>query len=379
VEVGKTRQWDTARAWLRFNYKKCEATGFTSVARKPGSGGHNRVELNGVAKKIIKKCALGTGGSVRKCAAMLNANGVLIGRDKVRKELNKLLSFEMPIRLCKLTDQMKIDRFNFAAEWLAPKHYGPVMQDRRSAKLLAKIKRWVFTDEKSFYTFGNNTRRAGKWVEIGSKYTIESHKCQQSKFHVWGGISHYGKTKLHIFEGIMDADKYIEICKKCLLPEMKKHKDFMMVEDGDPKHSMNCGKTKAWFEENGLKHRRILNNTPADPDAKRGYKRKGSGGKGTIWVETRIHNEQMCELGRWPANSPELNAIELVWAWIENTLNREYEPIYNKKKLMKTVQKLWEDYPIKAHQKKCVSFDDMLWKLVTAEGGHICAGVRPHT
>ena len=73
-----------------------------------------------------------------------------------------------------------------------------------------------------------------------------------------------------------------------------------------------------------------------------------------------------------------MNKIELVWAWIENTLNRCYEPIYNKQKLKQVVKKLWKDYPLEYHRKSCVSYEDMLWKLLEVEGGHICGRVSPH-
>ena len=37
------------------------------------------------------------------------------------------------------------------------------------------------------------------------------------KLHVWGGISYCGTTKLCIFDGIMNAELYIQILKECLV------------------------------------------------------------------------------------------------------------------------------------------------------------------
>ena len=77
----------------------------------------------------------------------------------------------------------------------------------RSATFLAKVWNWLFTDEKTFYTFGNNTKIPPQWVKKGRQYTVQTCKVTQKSFHVWGGICGHGNTKLYIFEDIMDANK----------------------------------------------------------------------------------------------------------------------------------------------------------------------------
>ena len=106
-------------------------------------------------------------GSVRHVMAKLNELGIEISRGRVHTEIKTMLHYCSPTFVCYLNDDMKRQRHNFAAEWLLPKHYGAYHDDRRSTRLLNKIKKWIFTDEKVFYTFGSNTKRASKWVEIG--------------------------------------------------------------------------------------------------------------------------------------------------------------------------------------------------------------------
>jgi hypothetical protein len=94
-------------------------------------------------------------------------------------------------------------------------------------------------------------------------------------------------------------------------------------------------------------------------------------------VTRRKTTEQMRELGRWPANSPELNLQEHAWAWIERKLNT-MKPIYDRTKLMKVVGQLWEEWDLNCHRNACRSYEDRLWSLIEKEGGQICGRVSPH-
>ena len=60
------------------------------------------------------------------------------------------------------------------------------------------------------------------------------------KIHVWAGISMRGTTRLIIFDGIMDAEFYVRILEKALLPSTRKlypGTNYLFKQDNDPKHT----------------------------------------------------------------------------------------------------------------------------------------------
>ena len=59
------------------------------------------------------------------------------------------------------------------------------------------------------------------------------------KIHVWAGISKPGRTRICIFEGILDTPLYIEVLNQTLLPFLERvypHSHCFMA-DNDPKHT----------------------------------------------------------------------------------------------------------------------------------------------
>ena len=46
----------------------------------------------------------------------------------------------------------------------------------------------------------------------------------------------------------------------------------------------------------------------------------------------------------WPANSPDLNAIEPTWFWMKRTITK-HGAIYSKEQLQKEWIKCWEEIP----------------------------------
>jgi hypothetical protein len=278
----------------------------------------------------------------------------------------------------------------FADFWTNLENYGKLTVNdqvgiNRSATFLAKVWNWLFTDEKTFFTFGNNTKIPPRWVTKGRQYTVQTCKVSQKSFHVWGGICGHGKTKLYIFEGIMDADKYIQIMEECCLPALRdlykgKNKDkYMIVEDGDPKHSMHCHKTNEWFCNNGLEYKRVLDNQPPAEQDHYTYQRQKRGQPKGVkeTVKCRLYSDQILKYGRWPPNSPDLNLIEHVWGWIEKKLG-ELDPITDLEELKQTVGRLWDEAPIDHHRSACESYEDRLWNVLDQKGGHICGRVSPH-
>jgi hypothetical protein len=156
----------------RANYLKNDKI---ATIRKEGSGGHNAITMNEDLRKVVKAEALKEGGSVRSIARALAGVGIVIGRTRVNNEmtgnyrdtLEVLLEYKKARTVCFLTEQMMIDRYNFAVMWTSARFYSPTggycaKPDKRSAKFLNMIKDWLFSDEKSFHTFGSNAKRPPK-------------------------------------------------------------------------------------------------------------------------------------------------------------------------------------------------------------------------
>jgi hypothetical protein len=91
------------------------------------------------------------------------------------------------------------------------------------------------------------------------------------------------------------------------------------------------------------------------------------GGSKVIDVYRRIMSPQQLELGRRPANSPELNCIELVLSWMEMKLH-QMAPIY--KRAVEVVHWPWKDYSLERMDKMCRSYKNMLWALIESKCGY---------
>ena len=96
------------------------------------------------------------------------------------------------------------------------------------------------------------------------------------KLYIWGGISKQGETKVVIFEGTIDAPRYIRILVAGLLPFAASKfpdKQFRLQQDNDPNQTSHI--VREFFEKEGI-----------------------------YWWKT-------------PPESPNLNLIERVWSHLK--------------------------------------------------------------
>lgn len=116
---------------------------------------------------------------------------------------------------------------------------------------------------------------------------------------VWGCISMYGYGRLHICEGNMNSDKYIEVVEKKFIPSASDHdiNNPIFQQDSAPCHTSR--KVKRFFEE--MK-------------------------KDTL---------------PWPGYSPDLNPIENIWSELKRRVAKKTSR--NKRQLIENIIKVWND------------------------------------
>ena len=94
----------------------------------------------------------------------------------------------------------------------------------------------VWTDET---TVQLETYRRFCCRKRGQKPHYKPRPKHPTKVHVWAGISYRGSTRICIFDGIMNADLYVQILEECLFPFLQgiypDSRHFM--QDNDPKHT----------------------------------------------------------------------------------------------------------------------------------------------
>lgn len=154
----------------------------------------------------------------------------------------------------------------------------------------------IFTDESSIEI--ENTARL-QFRRHDELPTLVGKPKHPLKVHVWAGISSKGATDIVIFEGIMNSDFYTTLLETSLLPFARKvfpDGDYRFIQDNDPKHTSK--RTKEFMQD-----------------------------KGIPWWPT-------------PAESPDLNPIEMVWHELKHYLRTEAKP-HNQEQLKQGIVTFW--------------------------------------
>ena len=145
------------------------------------------------------------------------------------------------------------------------------------------------------------------------------------KVHVWGGISCRGATQIVIFTGIMTATRYCSILEAGLLLFLNTiYPDtHRFQQDNDPKH---CSRyTKDFLAE-----------------------------KGVCWWKT-------------PAESPDLNPIENIWASLKYFLRHQYKP-RDLKSLTEGIRCFWRSLTPAICQRYIGHLHTVMPKVIAVDG-----------
>lgn len=189
----------------------------------------------------------------------------------------------------------------------------------------------VFSDEKIFYVSKHpNKKNDVVWAADPSEVLPAEVISHSQKVHVWAGICSRGKTYLSFIEGNLNAEEYIKILKKTLLPrinELYNGEDWVFMQDHASSHDADI--TQTWLKEN----------VP-----------------------------QFYDKDSWPAKSPDLNPIENLWSILEANINRD--KLTSKKSLKNAIKKVWNNISLSQIIGLIHSMKNRRSALRKANGGH---------
>lgn len=214
----------------------------------------------------------------------------------------------------------------------------PLLTDDHRKRRLAwakKYAKWtaeqwgkvIFSDESNFYLTGN---QCNKYVRRFPGEEFKPYCLNLSVKHplhvmIWGCIMASGVGRIQIVQGMMNAKQYIEILQKTMLPSAHQFlgKDFYFQDDNAPCHRAKS--VQQWMRKHGLK---VLD---------------------------------------WPAQSPDLNPIENLWAKIGYEISKTHPR--TKQELIEAIIKAWYHIVTKDYVKKLIDSMPKRCRLVMSNKG----------
>ena len=152
------------------------------------------------------------------------------------------------------------------------------------------------------------------------------------KVHLWGGISKRGATKLHIFEGTMNAEGYVSILEQSLMQKLFGEDQYLFMQDNDPKHTSK--RAQEFFARNRI------------------------------------------EWWRTPPESPDLNPIENLWHELKEYLRRVVKPM-TKDQLVQGIEQFWKTVKVTKCRKYIGHIQKVIPKVIEVQGS--CFRLLNHT
>jgi hypothetical protein len=279
------------------------------------------------AKKLVLTCQ-----STRLATQQMKAKGQIAASISYRTVHRHLSSGSNGIRCKRPTRKLKI----------TPKTAGK-RRDFATFHLRRRTvwRRVLFLDSKYFYLSKQGTKKV--WVPKDA--TAVRHVQRHSPgLHVYGGFCYHGVTSLveasgtHKFKWVNPADpeaqhkgvgaaEYQSILRAKLLPDAQQlfgGKQWQMLADRAKPH--------------------VAHTTQAFLAAQK--------------VQVVQH---------WPSNSPDLNPIENLWAWVQHRVNEQH--ITTVDGLKSAVQRAWRSVPKRVLENLARSMPTRLKKVMALDGG----------
>jgi transposase len=191
--------------------------------------------------------------------------------------------------------------------------------------------RVIFSDETKINRFNSDGRT---WFWSRDPNTLDERSVQQTVKHggggvmMWGCMCSKGVGFACKIDNIMDQHLYKEILKDELLETIEYYeldpKKIIFQHDNDPKHTAKS--IKAWLKEQEFK--------------------------------TMI----------WPAQSPDLNPIEHLWAHVKRMLNQFQTPPKGINELWERIQDVWNEIDVQICSNLILSMPSRIQSVLKANG-----------
>ena len=132
----------------------------------------------------------------------------------------------------------------------------------------------IFADEASIWLRRGRVRMWTKRGNVRHQPTVK----HTQKINIWAAFSSMGTFPLCIFTDILNSQLFVKILEEHLLVQATvfHQEEWFLVQDNDPKHTAKL--TKSWMQENAP------------------------------------------QIFEWPSQSPDINPIENLFAWIKQNL-----------------------------------------------------------
>jgi len=291
----------------------CQLTPRKSPGRPPRLTARER-------RYLARKLRTNPKSTPSKLAQELTQNeGIKIHPKTIRRALHKegLKAFKKPRKPYLSPSQRKL-RLKFAQEY--------------SKKPPNFWKQVVFSDESPFQIFPSS---GGQWTwrRPGERFLpgqyVETVKHGGGTIHIWGCMTFQGVGWMCRLDQGLDGPTYITILEDELQQTLKKYfprgKQFIFQQDGCSVH--RCKVVKEWFEK---KKMAIL---------------------------------------PWPAQSPDLNPIEHLWADVKRRIMEKHAKVSNKEQLWSAIEEEWEATPKETVRTLYESIPGRLQAVIQAKGG----------
>ena len=187
----------------------------------------------------------------------------------------------------------------------------------------------MFSDESRFY-LQQKSGRIRVYRRKGERYLpqciVERDSYRGGSVHIWGGITHTGKTEVHLIQGNLTGQRYVaQILTPYVVP---------------------------YIQRNG----QIFQQDNARPHVAR--------------VSIDYLQQENIETLPWPSKSTDLNPIEHLWDELERRLRQRQQAPTNLQDLWNAVQEEWNNIPQYKVRKLVASMRSRCQAVIEAQGGH---------